>query len=155
MALPNPGAPAFTAGSLMAAFTAAGANQTWLPAADTTALGPLAVPYNLVSWPGGQYEFISCNLANRAAEYVGTCQAKTVSCSPSSLDAVPYTCTTLADNATVAGNLSSSAYRETCEVPCDLELDCAALCDCGQSGCAAGEVSSVVACNHLAGSPNL
>ena len=129
-----------TVGSIVAAFAASGANTTWLPPANAAGLGGLAVPYNLVTWPGGQYEFVSCDLARRGAEYVGTCAPKTVTCAPSSVDGVPYACTLLADNSTVAGNLSSSAYREACELPCDLELDCAALCDCGMDGCASGEV---------------
>jgi hypothetical protein len=127
-------------GSIMAAFSAAGANTTWMPAPDAAALGTLAVPYNLASWPGGQYVFVSCDLARRSPEYVGTCQANTVSCGASTADGVPYNCTLLADNSSVAGNLSSSAYREACELPCDMVLDCAALCDCGLDGCAANQV---------------
>jgi len=138
--LPIAGAPPATVGSVMSAYRAAGANSTWLPPADAAALGALGVDYNLASWSGGQYEFVSCDLPRRGAEYVGRCEVKPVLCSASAVDGVPYSCTVVADNTTVAGNLSSSAYREGCELPCDLELDCGALCDCGLSGCAAGEV---------------
>ena len=84
-----------------------------MPPADSPALGALAVPYNLVSWSGGQYEFVSCDLSRRAPEYAGTCQDKTVACTVSAIEGRPYSC---------------------------VELDCAALCDCGTVGCAAGQV---------------
>jgi hypothetical protein len=127
-------------GSVLSAFRAAGANATWLPPADRPELGVLGVAYDLAAWSGGQYEFVSCDLPRRGREYVGRCEAKTVACTPSSMNNVPYGCVVLGDNSTVAGNLSSSAYREGCELPCDRELDCGALCDCGADGCAAGEV---------------
>lgn len=140
LALQVPGAMPTTVGSLLLGFQAAGANTTWLPAPNATQLGGLGESYNLAEWGGGQYQFVSCALPRRGPEYVGTCIDKAVSCRPSPIDGVPYACRVLADNTTVAGNLSSSAYREACEVPCDLELDCAALCDCGDAGCGGGQV---------------
>lgn len=140
LALPVDAAVPATLASLTAAFRAAGANATWLPPASAAPLGAFGVPYNLASWRGGQYEFVSCDLPRRGADYVGTCEAKAVRCGASAVDGVPYACTRVADGAAVPGNVSASSYRDECEAPCDLELDCGALCDCGTDGCAAGEV---------------
>lgn len=142
--MPVPKGPPATVGSLTAAFAAAGANATYLPPMSATPLGAYASSYDLTAWEGGPYQFVSCDLPRRGAEYVGTCTPKTVDCTPSSVDGVPYACTRREDNASVAGSLSSSAYREGCEVPCDLELDCGALCACGDDGCGAGEVRAGV-----------
>jgi hypothetical protein len=141
---------AFTVGAVATAFAAAGANATWMPAPNASQLGALGTAYDYATWPGGRYEFIACSLARRAPEYVGACRAMPVTCGASPIDGIPYLCTGAADNATVNGNLSSSAYRAACELPCDLALDCAALCDCGDDGCAAGQARSrarVFACS--------
>lgn len=133
-------------GDIMAAYAAAGANSTWMPDSNATALGALAIPYNLVAWKGGQYEFVTCNIPQRAPDYAGTCQDNTAACTASTTDGIPYSCVQLADNTMVPGNLSSSAYRQNCEVPCDLQLDCAALCDCGDDGCGNRQVSERKCC---------
>ena len=145
LALPVPDAQPTTVGSLLDVYHAAGANASWMPAANATQLGGLGESYNYAEWDGGQYQFVSCDLPRRAPEYIGTCAPQTVACSTSLVDGVPYSCKLLVDNTTVAGNLSSSAYREGCEVPCDLQLDCAALCDCGDSGCGDGQVRQMAA----------
>ncbi|KAI8467677.1 MAG: hypothetical protein J3K34DRAFT_480735 [Monoraphidium minutum] len=137
--------------SVTAAYAAAGANASWVPPTSAPGLGGLAAPYDLAAWPGGAFQFVSCDLPRRAPEYVGACQAKSVACAPSAAEGVPYACTLASDNSSVAGNLSSGAYREACELPCDLELDCAALCDCGDGGCGEGEVCSCQACRALQG----
>lgn len=154
-----------TVGALVRAFRGAGATSSFLPPLNSTALGAYAAAYDLASWGGGAYEFVSCDLVRRAPEYVGVCSAKPVSCAPTSDDNRPYNCTRLIDGGggdgngnggapagtTVQGNLTSSAYREQCELPCDLELDCGALCSCGSSGCAPGEVCVCAACRALQG----
>jgi hypothetical protein len=156
LALPiDPDLPA-SVGSLREAFRAAGGNVSWLPPANATALGSFGVPYNLVDWPGGQYQFVSCDLPRRGAEYVGTCEGKAVTCTPSAVDGVPYACKRVADGSAIAGSLSSSAYRAECEVPCDLELDCSTLCDCGATGCGSGQVGVALGTQGgAAGSPGL
>ena len=151
LGLAVPGALGATVGALVRAFHAAGANATFVPPLDAAALGSYASAYNLVVWGGGPYEFVSCDLARRAPEYVGACTAKPVACVATSDDARPFNCTRLDDGAVVAGNLSSSAYREGCELPCDLEQDCGALCSCGAAGCGAGEVCVCRACAALQG----
>lgn len=147
--LPVPGAPPTSVGSLLAAFRAAGATAASLPRANASALGGLGEAYDLAAWDGGPFEFVSCDLPRRGPEFVGACEAKTVSCAPSSVDRVPYACVRLADNTSVAGSLANSTYRQGCELPCDLELDCAALCSCGESGCGSGEVCTCAACRAL------
>jgi hypothetical protein len=140
LVLPLDAALPMTVGALVSAYRAAGANATWLPAANAAELGSIGVAYNLADWEGGQYQFVSCDLPRRGAEYVGSCEAKVVTCSASSADGIPFGCTRVADGSTVPGNLSSSIYRTECELPCDLEQDCGALCDCGAAGCASSQV---------------
>ncbi|GBF96992.1 polycystin cation channel family [Raphidocelis subcapitata] len=151
LALPVDSAIPATVGSLAAAFRVSGANATWLPPASAGGLGAFGEPYNLASWRGGQYEFVSCELPRRGADYVGTCEPKAVRCGASAVDGVPYACTRVADGTAVPGNLSVSSYRDECEAPCDLELDCGALCDCGVDGCAVGQICTCTACRQLRG----
>jgi hypothetical protein len=98
-----------TVGQLQAAFTAAGANNTFVPAASAITL--LAVDYNLATWEGNTTAYLSCNLAVRGPEYLGRCVDMPVTCGSTTIDAQPYNCSSLADGSVVAGNISDASYR--------------------------------------------
>jgi hypothetical protein len=92
-----------------AAFAAAGANTTWLPAAP--AVSPLAVDYNLATWDGNTTAYLTCNLNIRGPEYLGSCASLPVTCTSNAADSAPYNCTRVSDGTPVAGNISSATYR--------------------------------------------
>lgn len=94
---------------MRAAFAAAGANTTWLPAAP--ALGPLAVDYNLATWGGNTTAYLTCNLDIRGPEYLGRCVAMPVSCTSNPVDSRPYNCTKLDDSSVILGSISNATYR--------------------------------------------
>lgn len=98
-----------TVGQVQAAFTAAGANSTFVPAAP--AIAPLAVEYNLATWGGNTTAYLGCSLAVRGPEYLGRCVNMPVTCGPTAVDAQPYNCSSLADGSGVAGNISDASYR--------------------------------------------
>jgi hypothetical protein len=102
-----------TIAQVRSAFQSAGGNTTWLPAAP--ALGSLlAVDYNLATWSGNTTAYMTCNLAIRGPEYLGTCSDMPVSCAVNSSDTsgmYPYKCNRVSDNGTVAGSISNSSYR--------------------------------------------
>jgi hypothetical protein len=96
-------------GQVQAAFTAAGANSTFLPAAP--AVGPLAVDYNLAVWEGNTTAYLGCNLEVRGPEYQGRCAGMPVTCQPLTIDSRPYNCTSLTDGSVISGNISNANYR--------------------------------------------
>lgn len=109
LSISGPNATTATVGQVKAAFAAAGANSTYLPAAP--AVGPLAVTYNLATWDGNTTAYLGCNLDIRGPEYVGWCAAMPVTCEALAVDSKPYNCTSLADRSVIAGNISNAGYR--------------------------------------------
>ncbi|MEW5311378.1 MAG: hypothetical protein WDW38_003099 [Sanguina aurantia] len=127
---------AITVETVTGNFVAAGGSRSTLPSPDATGLGDqpagVSTSYNLAIWHGNATAYLQCDLGNRGSSFVGTCVAMNVSCAVTSNDTTPYNCTNLLDgnNATISGNLSSAAYANTCEMPCDRKLDCDAICEC-------------------------
>ncbi|WIA39913.1 hypothetical protein OEZ86_013355 [Tetradesmus obliquus] len=137
-----------TVGQVVAAFQAAGATTAWLPAAP--AVGPpLSVAdYNLATWDGNTTAYLSCNLDIRGPEYLGMCTDMPVTCASQTNDTAPYSCARVGDNSTVPGTIRNSTYREQCELPCDMQLDCNALCECWDS-CGSSQYCLCSACKDL------
>lgn len=127
---------AITVRTVTGNFVAAGGSSSTLPLPDATGLGDqpagVSTSYNLAIWQGNVTAYLQCDLGSRGSSFVGTCVAMNVSCAVTSNDTTPYNCTNLLDvnNATIAGNLSSATYANTCEMPCDRKLDCDAICEC-------------------------
>eukprot|EP00883_Tetradesmus_obliquus_P001212 jgi/Sobl393_1/11292/SZX78320.1 len=137
-----------TVGQVVAALQAAGATTAWLPAAP--AVGPpLSVAdYNLATWDGNTTAYLSCNLDIRGPEYLGMCTDMPVTCASQTNDTAPYSCARVGDNSTVPGTIRNSTYREQCELPCDMQLDCNALCECWDS-CGSRQYCLCSACKDL------
>jgi hypothetical protein len=137
-----------TVAGVQAAFQAANATAARVPAIEKVQ-GGINITYNLAKWEGNTTAYLECNLGVRGPDYVGRCEALPVTCVSTSNDSVPYTCTK-PDSTTVPGNISSSTYREQCELPCDRQLDCAALCECYETctGTQVGLPASIFFCNR-------
>jgi hypothetical protein len=135
---------------VVAAFQAAGANATWLPPAP--ALSAVGVDdYNLASWGGNVTAFLTCSLDTRGPEFLGSCQPMPVACAvqtPASSD-VPYACTRASDGSNVTGSLANATYRQECELPCDVQQDCNALCECWGACDAGTQYCACAACQAL------
>lgn len=120
-----------------------------LPSANATQLnqtslwGPngLQTSYNLTAWIGNTTAYMYCDLQDRGPQYLGVCMDMPVNCITTTSDSVPYNCTTIPGNATIAGNLSDTSYRANCEAPCDAQLDCNAICQC-YGACSATQVGA-------------
>jgi hypothetical protein len=138
-----------TVAAVQAAFQAANATSSRVPAIEKVR-GGINITYNLAKWDGNTTAYLECNLPVRGPDYVGRCEALPVTCVSTSNDSVPYTCTK-ADGTTVPGNISSSTYREQCELPCDRQLDCGALCECYDTctGTQVGGSLSVAVCGCM------
>lgn len=99
-----------TIGDITAAFAAAGANTTVLPAAP--GLGQFAIDYNLAQWDGNTTAYLTCNLDIRGPEYLGTCVDLPVTCTTNTgSDTNPYNCTNLSDGTSVPGSIRNVSYR--------------------------------------------
>jgi hypothetical protein len=108
----GPAEQSATVGQVVAAFTAAGANTTWLPAAPALGVSDRPVTdYNLATWSGNATAYLTCNLGVRGPEYLGRCLPMPVSCTASVVDGAPYVCTRLGTNTTVPGSLANATYR--------------------------------------------
>jgi hypothetical protein len=125
----GPKAVNMTIANVLAAYQAAGGSAKVVPSADFIS-GTLNYTYNLATWNGNTTAYMTCNLPVRGPEYEGVCQDMPVTCLVNAnTDERPYNCTK-PDGSTVPGNVSSSSYREGCELPCDRQLDCSVLCEC-------------------------
>eukprot|EP00798_Chlamydomonas_sp_ICE-L_P027239 gene27239-2493_t len=131
--------PVLTVKEILDLYESAGATSGILPHPSSTSMGVLATDYNLATWDGNTTAYTDCDLAVRAPEYLGSCTSKNVTCNVSSdASSQPFNCTQLPGGETVVGDLSVASNRTVCEQPCEMELDCAALCNCFDS-CSSAE----------------
>ena len=94
-----------------------------------------AYSYNYVTWTGGANAYQTCDLADRAPTYVGsctstgytTCTTTSSSSTDTALSDITYTC-------------SDGSSAATCAAECD-QLDwCNTLCYCGTTNCTSTQV---------------
>ena len=95
-----------------------------------------AYSYNYVAWTGGATAYQTCDLADRASTYVGTCTSAgyvtynttlTTDATDTSLTDVTYTC-------------SDGSSSATCGAEADQLNWCNSLCYCGTTNCTTGQV---------------
>lgn len=106
----GPSGTTASVGQVKAAFEAAGATTTQLPAFSD--VGTLGVDYNLATWDGNTIAYLTCNLDIRGPEYLGTCTDMPVTCTGTiTSDTVPYNCTKASNGTVVEGSIRNSTYR--------------------------------------------
>ena len=80
-----------------------------------------AVDYTISEWDGGNDAYNYCSLQSRAPAYDGTCM-EAVPYTLTSVDTAPYACSALSNGTVLTG--------DACTLQVDLQLDCAAVCEC-------------------------
>jgi hypothetical protein len=91
----------------------------------------LSVNYTITAWQGGSETYNFCSLAARAPFYQGSCVPK-MQYTLTSAEAAPYACSTFPNGTSLAG--------AACIEQVDLQLDCAAMCECVTAGAIPGKV---------------
>uniref|UniRef100_A0A7S0YB92 Polycystin cation channel PKD1/PKD2 domain-containing protein n=1 Tax=Polytomella parva TaxID=51329 RepID=A0A7S0YB92_9CHLO len=120
-----------TVNNVYSAFIAANSSNSTVPDPAAARLDAFSISYNLLYWQGNTTAYLVSDLIDRGPAYVGQCVAIPVSCAATSNSSNPFTCAYLSGSqAPVTGNMSTSSYREDCEIPCNHKLDCNAVCEC-------------------------
>ena len=125
-------------------------------ASEATVVG-LRTDYNLISWDGGPEAYLRLGLKpnsaypnGRGPQFSGTCSTPYpgLTCTSTSPNLAPeymkpWNCTDASGR--VEGDLGDADYRLRCEIPCNRQRDCQALCACADD--CSGRVGRFCVCD--------